>query len=224
MRLKVQAGTLWVIFLGHGDGEPAEESFSSVASTGPVDGLTPRKVKRNPGDTAKREWDDWGALAWSNCVASPCQPPTDNNLCDMLCLIFPITTRSTWVKLYLHFFHYRLLILIVGQTIIEHNNTLSLVEGTPFSCPMPSGKHPPSPQLSRRQSFGMTHGPSLLYPFKSSKERSQSSARSDAHRSIFLNSVVTISIWLLSLSFSSAPPKIIMHSPLGSPTQWNLSR
>lgn len=125
MRLKVQAGTLWVIFLGHGDGEPAEESFSSVASTGPVDGLTPRKVKRNPGDTAKREWDDWGALAWSNCVASPCRPPTDNNLCDMLCLIFPITTRSTWVKLYLHFFHYRLLILIVGQTIIEHNNTLS---------------------------------------------------------------------------------------------------
>lgn len=109
-----------------------------IASTGPVDGLRPREVKRNPGDAAKREWDDWGALAWSNCVASPCWPPTDNNLCDMLCLIFPITTRSTWVKLYLHFFHYRLIILIVGQTIIEHNNTLSLIEGTPFSCPMPS--------------------------------------------------------------------------------------
>lgn len=123
------------------NGQRRASARECVASAGPAYGLTPREVKRNPGDTTKRERDDRGALAWSNCVASPCRR-TDNNLCDMLCLLFPITTRSTWVKLYLHFFHYQLLILIVGQTITEHN-TLSLVEGTPFSCPMPSGKNPP---------------------------------------------------------------------------------
>lgn len=118
-----------------------------IASTGPVDGLRPREVKRNPGDAAKREWDDWGALAWSNCVASPCWPPTDNNLCDMLCLIFPITTRSTWVKLYLHFFHFLLLNFICGSdhhwtqqhTLSYRGNSIFLSHD--FRRDSPEGSH-----------------------------------------------------------------------------------